>query len=108
MKQVRPSNLEAVILAALAGSERYGLEIVREIERLTGRPAALGSLYVTLHRMEKKGFVVARWGEATEERQGARRRYYHLTGLGESALADTRRTMQRLFFGASAWRPSGA
>lgn len=108
MRQVKASNFEAVILAALGSSERYGLAIVREIERLTGRPASLGSLYVTLHRMEKKGFVTARWGEATEERQGARRRYYRLTGLGEAALDDTRRAIRRLFFGASAWRPSGA
>ena len=103
---IKASHLEATILAAVGSSERYGLEIVREIERLTGRPVSLGSLYVTLHRMEKKGFMTARWGEATEERLGARRRYYRLTGLGKAALADTRRTFERLFFAAPAWRPS--
>jgi PadR family transcriptional regulator PadR len=108
MKSVRASRLEGTILAAVGSSEQYGLEIVREIERLTGRPVSLGSLYVTLHRMEKKGFVTARWGEATGERLGARRRYYRLTGLGKAALADTRRTVGRLFFGAPAWRPSRA
>jgi DNA-binding PadR family transcriptional regulator len=98
MESGRISNLEATILAALGATERYGLDIVREIERLTGRPASIGSLYVTLHRTEKKGLVTARWGEATEERHGARRRYYRLTGVGEAALDETRRKLERVFF----------
>ena len=39
-----------------------------------------------LSRMEKKGYVDSRWGDDTEERSGARKRYYRLTGLGERVL----------------------
>ncbi len=89
------SQLETIILAALASKEQYGLEIVQTVNKITdGRQSlSLGSLYTTLHRMERKGLVAARWGEATEVRQGARRRYYRTAALGERALAEAKRVL---------------
>lgn len=86
------SQLELLILSAVGPSERYGLEIVRTLQNLTNAQhlLSLGSLYTTLHRMERKGLVSARWGETTEVRQGARRRYYRITGLGHRALTETK------------------
>jgi DNA-binding PadR family transcriptional regulator len=51
------SQLELFLLSALVAKERYGLEIIEVIEDATGRKGilSLGSLYATLHRMEKKG-----------------------------------------------------
>jgi PadR family transcriptional regulator len=54
---------EILILAALRGSELFGREVMQEVESMTeGRyKLALGGLYTTLHRMEKKGFISGRW-----------------------------------------------
>jgi len=49
-----------------------------------------------LHRMEKKGFITSRWGETVVPRQGARRRYYQLTALGQEVLRDTQRVLLSL------------
>jgi DNA-binding PadR family transcriptional regulator len=56
------------------------------------------TLYV--HRLERifptltlTGFVTSRWGESTEVRQGARRRYYQITALGEQALTETKQML---------------
>ena len=49
---------ELVLLAILQGGGRlYGMEVRREIERRTGRDVAIGAVYATLDRMEKKGWV---------------------------------------------------
>jgi PadR family transcriptional regulator, regulatory protein PadR len=92
------SQLELFLLSALVSKERYGLEIIEVIEDATGRKGilSLGSLYATLHRMEKKGFITSRWGETVAPRQGARRRYYRLTALGEEALRETQRVLVTL------------
>jgi len=98
------TRLEAIILAALVRREQYGLEIVRTVEKIThGRQLiSLGGLYTTLNRMEAKGLVLSRWGETTEERQGARRRYYEVTGLGKRALADTKAVLAPVLRGVRA------
>lgn len=85
----RVSQTEAVILAALSTRELYGLEIVEEVQRRGGK-ISLGGLYTMLHRLETKGLVESRWGEADAERAGARRRYYELSALGQRVLQHAR------------------
>jgi DNA-binding PadR family transcriptional regulator len=97
-KKVTPlSRAELLIMTALSGREHYGMELRETLKKLTdGRYVlTLGGLYTTLYRMEGKGLVRGRWGDATEERQGARRRYYQLTGLGERSLAETREVLEQ-------------
>lgn len=91
----RLTETEILIVAAVSGKELYGLEIVDEVSALTRgtRKISLGGLYTTLHRMEEKKLVTSRWGETSDERQGARRRYYKVAGLGARALAETERVL---------------
>ncbi len=89
------TRLETVLLSALVGRERYGLEI-RDQAEAVGQNVSLASLYTTMNRLEKAGLVRARWGETTEARRGARRRYYALTAPGEQALRDTRLVLRQV------------
>ena len=93
MALTRVSRVEMLILATLETREQYGLAIVDKIKETTGQSLSLGSLYTTLHRMERKGLVTSRWGESTEIRQGARRRYYQITALGQQALTDAKQLL---------------
>lgn len=77
---------ELVFLATLLHGERYGLEIRDDVEKRTGKPMPLGSLYVTLDRMEAAGFLKSRLGDSSHERGGNRRRYFKLTGAGVKAF----------------------
>jgi PadR family transcriptional regulator, regulatory protein PadR len=95
MALTRRSSIETLILAALETQELYGLSIIERIKETTGQSLSLGGLYTTLHRMEQKGLVTSRWGESTEVRQGARRRYYQITALGQQALAETRELLTK-------------
>ncbi len=77
-----PSMTEAVILAILANGERFGRQVRDEYRARTRRSMPIGSLYVTLERMEQRGYVRSRMGEASEKRGGNRRKYFRLTAEG--------------------------
>ncbi len=66
------------MLDLLESSERYGLELV---EAAKGR-LKRGSIYVTLGRMEAKGFVESRQEDRAPGAIGLPRRLYHPTPYG--------------------------
>ena len=78
----RLSPTEGVILELLRNSEMYGLQLVQA----SGGTLKRGTVYVTLGRMEEKGYVESR----PEARQvgaiGLPRRLYRPTGLGLRVL----------------------
>ena len=82
-----PNQREAILMAVLLHGELYGREIRKKYEERTRQSLPLGSLYVTLDRMEEKGFVRSRLGESNPDRGGNRRKYYKLTGRGMTALS---------------------
>ena len=99
------SALEEDLLTALFSKELYGLQVMNAINDASEgkRQIGFGSLYPTLHRMEKKGLVKARWGEQTDpESGGARRKYYQVTGLGEQILQETQEYRAQL----AGWKPA--
>lgn len=83
----RLSNLEERLITLLIDKELYGLQIAQAIFDSKGRKVSFNSLYLTLHKLEEKGCLSARWGRDTPEERGrSRRRYYRTTALGENAL----------------------
>lgn len=86
---VEVSPREELVMLALYNKELYGLQIPQAVAEASGgkRKMGMGTLYPVLHSLEKKGLVESRWGdEGREERGGARRRYYKLTGSGVTTL----------------------
>lgn len=75
--------VSATILQAVLEGGRYGLDIMD----VTGLPD--GTVYKTLHRMEKRGLVQAHWEEPeiAERERRPRRKYYAITASGEVELA---------------------
>lgn len=51
-----------------------------------GIEPAMATIYNTLERLEQRGFVKSRQGEATPERGGRAKMFFELTGLGQKAL----------------------
>jgi DNA-binding PadR family transcriptional regulator len=79
------SDLEALVLDLLAAkAPTYGLDLVHASHGRLKR----GSVYVTLGRMEQKGFVASRVEERPGE--GPSRRLYEPTALGLRALVAAR------------------
>ena len=89
---------QMVLLAILhVEGEAYGVPIVEEIERRTGRTVSRASVYVTLRRLEKRGLVTSWMGEPTGERGGKARRCVRVEPRGLDVLRESRRAMDRMW-----------
>lgn len=75
---------EALILELLVEqSEMYGLQLVAASKRRLKR----GTVYVTLGRMEEKGFITSRVESAPSDEGGLPRRIYEPTAFGRRVLS---------------------
>jgi PadR family transcriptional regulator PadR len=79
--QVRKGVVELCILALLAERDRYGYEIVQELNSRNGVIVAEGSIYPLLKRLSKRGWVTSAWRESSS---GPPRKYYSLTERGRA------------------------
>jgi DNA-binding PadR family transcriptional regulator len=94
-------EFEQLVLLALLCRENdaYGMEVREEIEERTGREVSYGAVYTTLDRLERKGFVSHRMGEATPERGGRARKYFQVEPEGREALRATRKRLELMWNG---------
>lgn len=77
------STKESLILELLVREkEMYGLQLVAASKRRLKR----GTVYVTLGRMEQKGYIVSRLEDAPPDAGGLPRRLYEPTTLGRRVL----------------------
>jgi PadR family transcriptional regulator, regulatory protein PadR len=67
----------------------YGISIQDHIERNAGYEPSVGSVYAALDRLDAKGFVRSKFGEATRERGGRRKLYFTVTAPGQKALRES-------------------
>ena len=89
-----------VLLAILRlGDAAYAPAILDELERRTGRSPSPGSMYVTLDRLEEKGFLRSRLADAHDERGGRPRRYVTVTALGLREVRASRTALLKLWRG---------
>jgi PadR family transcriptional regulator, regulatory protein PadR len=81
-------EFEQIVLVSLLrlGNGAYGASILRDIRERTGRDVSVGSLYMTLGRLEGKKMVVSYEGAPTPSRGGRRRKHYLIDTPGEHAL----------------------
>jgi len=94
-------GFELLVLLALIrlGDGAYGVPISDAIEESSGREVAIGSVYITLGRLEAKGLVSSRLGESTAERGGRAKTYFRITAKGLREVRQARRTLMNLWGG---------
>jgi DNA-binding PadR family transcriptional regulator len=94
-------DLEQLVLLAVLrlGETAYAVSVREEIENRTGRAMSRGAVYVTLDRMERKGYLRSRLGEPTAERGGKAKRLYTVAAAGMKALRAALRDTQSMLEG---------
>src|SRR6202140_2660373 len=94
-------GFELLVLLALMrlGDDAYGVPISEAIEESSGREVAIGSVYITLERLEQKGLVSSRLGEPTAERGGRAKTYFRVTATGLRKVRQAQRTLVTLWKG---------
>ena len=88
MEKLSLGEFEEVLLLTVAVlyDEAYGVAIKEDIETRLKRKVSVGAMRTALKRLEKKGFLVSEFGEATSVRGGKRKRYFRVTPQGKKAL----------------------
>jgi len=80
-------TLDMLILRTLQMRPAHGHQIAKHLQRTTDDVLQVehGSLYPALHRLERKGWVVARWEPAAKDSK-REFKYYRLTQKGRKQL----------------------
>ena len=88
MKKFQLGEFEEIVLLTVGVlfDEAYGVAIKGEIENRLKRKVSVGAMQSALRRMEKKGFLNSRLGEANKKRGGKPKRYFTITAFGKQAL----------------------
>ena len=78
-------TLDLLILRTLSLGPQHGWGISERVQQLSSEVLCIqqGSLYPALHRLERRGWIKARWGTSENNR---RARYYELTKAGRKQL----------------------
>ena len=94
-------GFELLVLLALIrlGDDAYGVPIANTIEESSGRQVSIGSVYLTLDRLEGKGLVRSALGEATPVRGGRAKTYFQITGKGLKEVRHAQRMLTSLWRG---------
>ena len=92
MKGTSLGEFEELVLLSVGilFDDAYGLAVVDELEKKTGRNIMMSSVHKSLIRLEDKGYLKSRMGGATEMRGGRDKRLYTLTHAGKKVLILTR------------------
>jgi len=90
-------QLVLLALLSLESDEAYGMNIRRALREHAGRNVSVPTVYSALDRLESKGFVSSRLGQATPERGGRAKRLFRLQPAGVRALRETRRTLETMW-----------
>lgn len=92
-------ELEEIVMLTIGilDEDAYGLAIKMDIEQRLGRKVSMGAMHTGLYRLEKKGYLSSKLGEATSVRGGKPKRYYRVTMHGQQTLKETRDDRSKLW-----------
>jgi PadR family transcriptional regulator PadR len=95
-QKVSDREVEILLVILRCGENAYGPAIREHLADRTGEDLSYGALYSVLDRLDEKGLVETRMGEATAERGGKRKRFYRVNGAGQTALGHALHKHDRL------------
>ena len=88
-------TLDLLILKAVSLGPLHGYGVLLRIRQISGERLEIqqGSLYPALHRLERRGWIKARWGTSDNNR---RAKYYELTRTGTKQLEKEEESWRKL------------
>jgi PadR family transcriptional regulator, regulatory protein PadR len=88
-------TLDLLILRTLALGPQHGWAISERVQQISSDVLRIqqGSLYPALHRLERRGWIKARWGTSENNR---RAKYYELTKSGRQQLEIEKSAWEKL------------
>jgi PadR family transcriptional regulator PadR len=92
-------ELEELVLltVGILYKQAYGVAVMDEIEKQTGRSLNISAVHAVLSRLEEKGLLTSKLGDPTSERGGRRKRIFLLTSTGKRAIEEANEMRNQLF-----------
>lgn len=99
MKRIQLGEFEEIVLLTVGvlHGNAYGVTIKDDIEQRLNREVSIGALQVTLRRLESKGFLKSKPGEASENRRGRPKLFFEVTAYGKKALDYSKESRDQLW-----------
>ena len=90
MKKTKLGEFEELVLLAVLAlrAEAYGVSIKRELEKRLEDTLSVETVQSAIKRMEEKGLLTSKWGEAERIRGGKRKRIYQATSYAQKVLTE--------------------
>jgi PadR family transcriptional regulator, regulatory protein PadR len=88
-------TLDLLILRTLSLGPQHGWAISERVQQISDDVLCIqqGSLYPALHRLERRGWIKAKWGASENNR---RAKFYELTKAGQKQLATEQDAWEKL------------
>ncbi|MGB6200520.1 MAG: PadR family transcriptional regulator [Candidatus Acidiferrales bacterium] len=88
-------TLDLLILKTVALGPQHGWAISQRVQQISHDVLRIqeGSLYPALHRLERRGWLKARWGASENNR---RAKFYELTSAGRKQLETEKSAWRKL------------
>lgn len=86
-KEILKGYIDTIILSVLYDEDMYGYTIAKKIKEISQGEFEIkeATLYVSLKRLEKRGYLTGYWNDS-EGTSGGRRRYYSITEEGRECF----------------------
>src|SRR5689334_6009168 len=99
MRKIQLGEFEEVVLLTVGvlHGNAYGVTIKDDIEERLKREVSIGSLQITLRRLESKGFLKSKQGESNENRRGRPKLFFEITAYGKRAIEQTKESRDNLW-----------
>ncbi len=96
-------ELEQLLLIAVIRlrQDAYAVSVRDEVEKRIGRSLSRGTVYVTLERLERKGYLSSELGSPTPARGGKAKRMFAIRPTGVKALQKSLQDVSEMCAGLS-------
>jgi PadR family transcriptional regulator PadR len=94
-------ELEHLVLLAVLrlGPAACGAPVIEDIEKRTRRRISRGAVYITLRRLERKGFLKSHLGDPSPERGGRAKRFFQVERHAIRLLRESRKGLLEMWRG---------
>ncbi len=88
---------ESTLLIVMILEEAYGVSVAEAYEKHTNNSISIPAIHTVLKRLENKGLLKSKMGEATAERGGRRKRIFEATPYAYKVIAEIRESRIQLW-----------
>lgn len=91
MTRINLGEFEEIVLltTGVLYNDAYAVAITKEIAEQSGRSVNVSAVHKSLYRLEKKGMLSSKLGDAESKRGGKRKRLFYITPFGKTAIDES-------------------